>query len=105
MKVWFNYEIGLSKIVKLFFYSMFSFASLPQTVEMKMIDIWMLATFIYPFLVISVQTAIYLAVHYQWKTSVNLVKWLKLVLRVILPFVALVFVLSYFIHASSIRHN
>ena len=79
------------------------FFSLPQTVEIKLIDVWMLATFFYPFLVITLQMSIYLAAKHQ--KNPKLINRLKLIGQVVLPIIALVFLVMYMTYAARVHNN
>ena len=77
--------------------------SLPQTVEIKMIDVWMLVTFFYPFLVITLQMSIYLTAKHC--KNPKLVNRLKMIGRVVLPVIAVVFVVMYMSYALRVYKN
>ena len=79
------------------------FDSLPQTTYIKMIDIWMIVTFMYPFIIIFLHSVLYVLIKKNRQSGISkqdkVVGMLQLFGRVILPGTFLVFLVSYWTFA------
>ena len=71
------------------------FDSLPQTTNIKMIDIWMLVTFVYPFLIIIIHTLVHVNSSNRSKKNKTYEKALQGLGKFGLPFIFVVFTVVY----------
>ena len=83
-----------------------TFESLPQTINIKLIDIWMLATFVYPFIVIIIHTIIHVNNAKNKSASGKKVNMLlKTISQIVLPAMFGVFTIWYALNgAYLIKH-
>ena len=70
------------------------FNSLPRTLYVKMMDIWMIATFIYPFVVIFSHTTTHVTSGYKWGIKVK--KICMFFSKIGLPFIFILFSFLFF---------
>ena len=82
-----------------------TFGSLPQTTNIKLIDIWMLATFVYPFLIIIIHTLVHVNSRNQSKNAKKFERLLKIFGKVGLPIFFGAFTIVYFAHGARLLQN
>ncbi len=82
------------------------FNSMPQSTYIKMMDIWMIVTFVYPFIIIFVHTIVHV-LHKggKQKRESNKIKYLLKLSQFLLPLLFLAFSLIYWIVGISMYVN
>ena len=79
-----------------------TFESLPQTTNIKLIDIWMLATFIYPFCIIIIHTLIHVNSKNRFRHA-RMIEWTLLKIgKIGLPVAFAVFTVAYGAYGASL---
>ena len=72
------------------------FNSLPKTTYIKLMDIWIIATFVYPFLIIITHSELHVLYRRQKKRSAGTIRILKRICRMLLPSLFTLFTFVYF---------
>ena len=78
------------------------FDSLPKTTEIKLIDIWMLTTFVYPFIIIVIHTLVHINSRNQSKQARRFERGLMAFGKVGLPLLFAVFTVVYAINGAQL---
>ena len=93
----FEAVIAINSTVLMTLASMFisTLSSLPNTVYIKYIDIWMLVTFVYPFIIILIHTCVHVLFKKGDKNKIKMMNYLLMFGRVVVPALFMVFCLGY----------
>ena len=81
------------------------FDSLPQTTEIKLIDVWMLATFVYPFITIIIHTLVHVNSRNRSKKAKKVERMLMAFGKVGLPIIFGAFTVVYAVIGANILLN